>query len=190
MKTKKYIIVSIVLIAVLLCIIFLWFFIPWYQSVYNEPAIRYASKLFLRAPFETGRQTRTYACKDYSVTFEELPDSTKVTLHFPFCVEKITYIMENDASVQVFDENYDLQLDGIWVTAPHDFPTMHGESSLIDPSTRQEHLSYAFDVLSNSPNCAIALKLYELEKISRRGKAKVPIWILTVLSRRSQLTWV
>ncbi|MDR3765441.1 MAG: hypothetical protein Q3Y08_00155 [Butyricicoccus sp.] len=141
------------------------YLVPWYQTLYHTPAIRYDHKVF--ACEDAAGDVQRFTDGQSTFTFTPTVDGTEVTIDFAYYAPASFVVTEHGQAVTVSRADGTKALSGIW---------RGGE--LIDPQTDSPQSTYAFEILSDTPSASFALWLYEEQKDGIRGRPGVGSGIL------------
>ncbi len=163
MRPKIILLLLAVLVLAGLCALYV---VPWYQALYNSPAIRYDHKVFVCK--EDAEDVRRFTDGQSTFTFTPTADGTEVAIDFAYYAPASFVVTERGQAVTVSRADGTKALSGIW---------RGGE--LIDPQTGRVHAIYDFEILSDAPSASLALWLYQEQKHGICGRPGIGGGILT-----------
>lgn len=139
--------------------------VPWYQALYNTPAIRYDNTVLLCA--DAAGDVRRYTDGQSAFTFAAAAGGTEVTIDFAYYAPASFVVTERGRAVTVCRADGTVALSGVW-----------RDGELADPQTGLPQSTYAFEILSDAPSASLALWLYEEQKDGILGRPGIGSGIL------------
>ena len=139
--------------------------VPWYQTLYHTPAIRYDHKVF--ACEDDAEDVRRFTDGQSTFTFTPTSDGTEVAIDFAYYAPASFVVTEHGQAVTVSRADGTKALSGVWQ-----------DGELIDPQTGSPQSTYAFEILSDTPSASFALWLYQEQKHGIRGRPGIGSGIL------------